>query len=1069
MSYFLNNKIYDVYSIDSTVYVNDGDIIKNEYIEIFNNEELILDFTKMNMICSNEQIKGSELHKIKINWGDGTEDILVKDLADKGSSLNTIFQSWRRVSHLYNTDKRNVYLTEDITSLPEIVIHFYNTYNDVIKLVIPFKLVYKSLYDLNCRFDIVSANTGNDYLTTFVFKEGVGDSLSVVQSINPMIQINYDDNIEYIKDKTISVDYSEEFIDEDNVMWAWDQIPYVSIVTTHDKYYPVQTSGLNNSLNGLKCDCFEKTVPVETWEPFVDKILDSGNTPVPNIITDPNGAFTFYVFGGEENTYADLEEGMYQIYLNVTGINDVSGFTDKKIVANPKDQNFAENIVYDNYTEDTTNNLYTFNLRKSNNSQWSYLKSSTLFLRPTLIDETPTGLDINENNWVEADEAFKFEFPLNLDKEDKDGVIQIFKKALPNGQYDAWCESEDLLGNKTDTNNLVKKTVTWKYNNIGNISHTVHNTGEVLYTTIRETKGIGNYTRIGKIIGNFNDTASYQTIKEVVEPDTQIISWIVSNPSEMDKIQFKLEYCENPDEEGSTWEVVSNEKKSHDLWETEKLLQNKRLNETYYDFISDDGANVTKYHYSFTFPHANYPDGFYRATMSHILDMSDFMGERKVETTTSQIQLSYDVPKITITNIEPVFKFNKSTKSWQPYVVFKMDCTKTDITDVTMKFDYPSGLKTSESIVFKPEIEKPLEDCFNGYTSFDVSCVCRDSKDITHKRFETNPKIETFERNTSEFLKCHTSIPDFNDNIDLFGLYKDSTGKNYNGIDVQTETAVDVFRTHRCVIDDVDYFKYVENGVEANYFNDDISYFMSKTFTPVTIEENEEVLDTENVVKRIVQADKFKIDDSKWQTLQSTAQKFNNTIPLTYVYDETLDKAIITLRNENLEESKDIFYSNVKMIKNGNLIHEQSVKNLKQGEIIRDIDLGNYVVELEYSSVHTNTVDSNKLSGNFKILADKDKVLSEIKAKSNSAGEGLYTVTFTWKRNHNSASNLTLFVESGNQIISFENALMYDNYTPPYFFEKGQSMKYYFKMTSSLIDFGTGLTTGEVFRGTHTV
>ena len=37
-----------------------------------------------------------------------------------------------------------------------------------------------------------------------------------------MMNINYEDNIEYIKDKTISVDYSEEFIDEDNVMWAWD-------------------------------------------------------------------------------------------------------------------------------------------------------------------------------------------------------------------------------------------------------------------------------------------------------------------------------------------------------------------------------------------------------------------------------------------------------------------------------------------------------------------------------------------------------------------------------------------------------------------------------------------------------------------------------------------------------------------------------------------------------------------------------------------------------------------------------------------------------------------------------
>jgi hypothetical protein len=69
-------------------------------------------------------------------------------------------------------------------------------------------------------------------------------------------------------------------------------------------------------------------------------------------------------------------------------------------------------------------------------------------------------------------------------------------------------------------------------------------------------------------------------------------------------------------------------------------------------------------------------------------------------------------------------------------------------------------------------------------------------------------------------------------------------------------------------------------------------------------------------------------------------------------------------------------------------------------------------------------------------LADKDKVLSEVEAKSNLAGEDLYTVTFSWKMNHNSASNLTLFIESGNQIISFENALMYDSYTPAYFFEK---------------------------------
>ena len=252
------------------------------------------------MICSNEQVKGSELHKIKIDWGDGTEDILVKDLSDRGSSLNTVFQSWKRISHLYNSDKKKVYLTEDVKSLSSINIYFYNTYNDVIRLVIPFKLVYKSLYDLNCRFDLVSANTGNDYLTTFVFKEGLGNSLSVVQNINPMLQINYEDNIEYIKKKTVSIDDSDDFIDEDNVKWAWDQIPYVSIKTSCDKYYPNYTSDKSNALTSLRCECFEETVPIENWKPIVERILDHGNVFLSNVSVDKNGAFMFYVFGGNE-------------------------------------------------------------------------------------------------------------------------------------------------------------------------------------------------------------------------------------------------------------------------------------------------------------------------------------------------------------------------------------------------------------------------------------------------------------------------------------------------------------------------------------------------------------------------------------------------------------------------------------------------------------------------------------------------------------------------------------------------------------------------------------------------
>ena len=568
---------------------------------------------------------------------------------------------------------------------------------------------------------------------------------------------------------------------------------------------------------------------------------------------------------------------MYEIYLDVTGINGSSGITDKKIVAKPENSNFAQYIVYNNYTQNSNNLIYNFTLTKTGNTQWSYIKNSTLFLKPKFIDGTPTGLDINESNWVEADDSFKFEFPLNL--ENKDGEIQIFKKALPNGTYDVWCEAEDLLGNKTVKDKIIKKTVKWKYNNIGNISHKIYNTGETMYTTIHNVVKTESdepiYNTIGKIIGDYTPSENYTCTKEIVDVDTQVISWIVSNPSEMDKIQFKLEFCEDPTVEGSVWQIVSNEKKPHGLWETENKIEVKSLTGKNYDFVIDnDDTTVKKYQYSFVFPHANYPDGSYKATMSHILDMSDFVGERKIETITPEIKLSYNVPKITIDEIKPIFKFNKTSKSWQPYVVFSMSCTKNDVTDVTLNFEYLDDSKTSETILFKNELEKPVEVCFNGQNEFGVYCMCRDSKDTMYKRFEKQPKIKNFKRTSTEFLKSHTSIPDFEDNLDLFGIYKDDTGKKYNGIDVQTQSSIDVFRTHRCIIDDVDYFKYVEDGIEANYFDDvyytkkqddetgeeqlDIeyrkkySYFMSKKFIPVTLENDLEVLDEENTVKRIV-------------------------------------------------------------------------------------------------------------------------------------------------------------------------------------------------------------------------
>lgn len=284
----------------------------------------------------------------------------------------------------------------------------------------------------------------------------------------------------------------------------------------------------------MECVCSEKTVPIEVWTPRVEKILDSGNETISNIIIDETGAFSFYVLGGDKENPESLESGLYQIDLNVTGINDVIGFTEKKISAVPSDANFINDVKFKG--KPTNERIqYTFNLTKDDDNQWSYLKSAKLIIKPIMIDNSSSGLDIEESNWVYADESIKFQFPLDLNKEEKDGSIPIYKKYLPNGEYDVWCVAEDLLGNTTQNENITKTKITWKYDSIGDIDCEIYNKGDVLYTTVRENN---LNKKIYRILGDFSSSNSKYLIlsKKTVDDDHCLITWDVTNYSEMDKI-----------------------------------------------------------------------------------------------------------------------------------------------------------------------------------------------------------------------------------------------------------------------------------------------------------------------------------------------------------------------------------------------------------------------------------------------------------------------------------------------------------------------------------------------------
>ena len=1008
MGYFYKNKFHDVYSIDKLIYAKDGDIIMNEYIEIFNNEELVLDFSNTVLVCSNEKIKGAELHKIKIDWGDGKTDVLVKNLLDSGSSINNIVESWKIARHLYNTDKRNIYLAEKIESLPKITVYFYNTYNDIVKLVLPYKLVYKSFYDLNCTFDVISANTGNNNLTTFVMKESANDSISIVQSINDAL--NFDNKFVYITDKTASVDYSDEYIDEDNVLWGWDQIPYVYINVSYNQYL---VPGNSTSLRGFRCVGTEKTVPVEEWTPHVNKITDDGNKTVSNVIVDDNQSFMFYVFGDSNGNYDDLETGLYEIYLDVTGINDVKGYTDKKIVANPTDSDYTKTISYSGNTTDSINHKFTFS---KGDSQWSYFKNVELILKPTKIDKSESGLGL-ENTWVTADEYFNFSFPLDLSK--KNGTISIPMKSLPNGNYDVYYKAEDLLGNNLNQSQMVAN-FDWIYTNIGEIQ--------------------GNWSSSG---------------------DESIFSWNVSSPTEMDKIQFKLikkgeqlfDENNNPILDlngGIVFDddiIVLNEKKPYNKW---------------------DGWYIENNVYNFfhKISHKDYEDGDYTAFVSHILDMNEMVGERK-KTISKDLTLLYNRPNIRIEKATPIFKLNKAQRKWESYIDFTISSSKPDVTEITLMFDhYKNNSKTTmgnEEVINETKFIRPSSYFFLNYDEsvqqkVDISFKCRDIKDSYYKRFGDSDVV-SITRNTNEFLKCHTELPENVEIIDPYGKYFDENGNEIVGIDIINESAMDVYRTHS----KGNYFKYEESNKKPHYFDKGsekiYSYFTTKTYYD------------ENGIKfkRFVNSDITSDNGSGWTKLSSVESKFSgDNFKITEEYDKSDDSGILTFTASNASPSEDIMNSRLKLIKDETVVYENHAKDIKTGHKVSNLDLGRYKMEFDYSALDTNNVDSTKIVKEFDVLSGKDDVIGDIIVSKNkvesSEDSSLYTVTVSWELYHKKATNLTVHVRKVGTTndMTLENALSYNSYTPGHYFSQGDEIEIWFTMSSKYVKFDGNLTFGQV-------
>ena len=152
--YYYDKKIYDTYTI-SELFVTNTTYTKG-IIEICNNEEFKVDMSTTKFGSSLSGVNNVELNKIIIDWGDGTKTKLNRPINHTISTISNLKEDdWKKASHTFNIDKRNIYLTDDSQFLPKITIKIYSTFNDVVNIIIPYKIVYKSLYDLGTGFELL--------------------------------------------------------------------------------------------------------------------------------------------------------------------------------------------------------------------------------------------------------------------------------------------------------------------------------------------------------------------------------------------------------------------------------------------------------------------------------------------------------------------------------------------------------------------------------------------------------------------------------------------------------------------------------------------------------------------------------------------------------------------------------------------------------------------------------------------------------------------------------------------------------------------------------------------------
>lgn len=783
MSYFSNNKLFHYYELIENNIESDY-IIKNDVIEILNNEEIRFDFSKLYVYAPIHGVLNStdvETIKIVIDWGDGSIDRLKKPLVSNRSSIGTYRpNSWKVVEHLFNVEKRYEYKTDDIKYLHKITITAYNTFNDKLVVVIPYKMLYKTIYDLGSEMSLFSANTTNTNEVSYTLKQISTDSMFVANTLDWRVIYGNDENV--IIQETVAEVFADEFVNEDIMTWDWKTPPVANITCEVDSFKKT-----------IKCSFTEGDIPIDEWYPQMKFLQDSGNV---TIYTRKRGV-NYYEYDAimsteyckseiPNNPYDfpygyDYPKGIYQTYLNpfigINGVNTCSDscyFSYPDALPRPKELicqngkietdfgNISEPVDLITFTDTDINFNYTL-------PKWAQVVSLTKgqltfngfynkVIETTGVNENGESVTTTTEIEVPIDDIqFVYDFisPLKdeygvplyvnepITETSKNFTYTVKKRNIPNQidvdvvytdesgkdviktekkyiYYKASIATNDVLGGEDNTNISIEKI-------------SINDNGEEVKTKkdlIDYKISFDDYT-----IGDFvEESLSISKVDQMTKTFT--VTWEFDKKDDWDQFICSL----GKDKEYILTDIhnYQNDGSFEDL-----------------DMIKvEDKDDV--YKFTKTFNINEIDDGKLDVQVSYRVNMSDFYDYRE-RTINSEIDLIYPTPKLTINDIQPYFSiiYNKEneTQSIRLNAVIYGDSNEEDLKDIALQINSNSVILT-EMEYRHQNIGFEAKNIIYGFEAANID-------DIYNRIGESDKKILTLNKDVMKLQELPSNGVDY--------------------------------------------------------------------------------------------------------------------------------------------------------------------------------------------------------------------------------------------------------------------------------------------------------------------